>query len=178
MTLKIPREMVKGNTQSNGIAYLERLYHLHGPAILRYLYRLIGPKTAEDILQDTFVQAMSHLDRLETAAYPKAWLMTVARNLAINTLRRQNKGVVEMDWSQPVQSKPTEDERLERMRQMIMKLPEDMRETLYLRWYDQLSYEQIAEVMRIPVGTVRSRLHHGLTKLRDQLSDDEQGKRS
>ena len=52
------------------------------------------------------------------------------------------------------------------MREAILKLSDDHRETILLRWYDQLSYEEISQVLQIPVGTVRSRLHHALGKLR------------
>ena len=144
--------MAKINTPSDPVAYLEMLYEQHGPVILRYLYRLVGQKMAEDVFQDTFVQAVTHLERLDGVVSPKAWLFKVA-----------------IVWGNLVQSSPQEDSRLEPMRRAIQTLPSDQRETVLLRWYDELSYEEIAQVLQIPLGTVRSRLHNALQKLRQQM---------
>ncbi|MFC1793520.1 RNA polymerase sigma factor, partial [Planctomycetota bacterium] len=91
----------------------------------------------------------------------------VAKNMAFNHLRK--KVPVYITWESMVQSPPQEDRRLEYMRRAIQKLPPDQRETVLLRWYDELSYEEIAQVLRIPLGTVRSRLHHALHKLHQQI---------
>jgi len=160
--------MAKTNKPSDPIAYVEVLYTQHAPAILRHLYRLVGPKIAEDLLQDTFVQAVAHVDRLDGVASPKAWLFKVAKNMAINHLRKK-RNPVELAWDSLAQSPSQEDGRLEPMRRAIQKLSPDHRETVLLRWYDELSYEEIAQVLQIPLGTVRSRLHHSLQKLRQQV---------
>jgi len=160
--------MEQDTTQSGRIATLEVFYAQHGPHILRYLNRLVGPKRAEDILQDTFVQALSHIDRLDGLNSPRAWLFRVAYHLAINVLRRK-KLTTNITLDSLVQPDSREDPRLETMRQAIGKLPDKHRETVMLRWYDQLSYEEIAHVQDIPIGTVRSRLHHSLGKLRTQM---------
>jgi len=166
--------MAKSNTPCDPIAYLEVLYDQHGPAILRYLYRLVGPRMAEDVLQDTFVQAGTHVDRLDGVVSPKAWLFKVAKNMASNHLRKRR---VQFDIvsNTLVQSSPQEDSRLKPMRKAIQTLPSNQRETVLLRWYDELSYEEIAHVLQIPLGTVRSRLHHALQKLRQQMDREMQG---
>jgi RNA polymerase sigma-70 factor (ECF subfamily) len=64
------------------------------------------------------------------------------------------------------------DERIAEMREAIVKLPEEMRETLELRLADELSYEEIAAVLEIPIGTVRSRLHNAVKKLREELKHE------
>jgi len=160
--------MAKTNKPSDPIAYVEVLYTQHGPAILRYLHRLVGPKMAEDMLQDTFVQAVTHVDRLDGVVSCKAWLFKVAKNMAINHHRKKGKQV-DVAWDSLALSPSQEDGRLEPMRRAIQKLSPDHRETVLLRWYDELSYEEIAHVLQIPVGTVRSRLHHSLQKLRQQM---------
>ena len=160
--------MAKINTPSDPVAYLEMLYEQHGPVILRYLYRLVGQKMAEDVFQDTFVQAVTHLERLDGVVSPKAWLFKVAKNMAFNHLRKK-RVQVDIVWGNLVQSSPQEDSRLEPMRRAIQTLPSDQRETVLLRWYDELSYEEIAQVLQIPLGTVRSRLHHALHKLHQQI---------
>jgi RNA polymerase sigma-70 factor (ECF subfamily) len=160
--------MAKSNTPCDPIAYLEMLYDQHGPAILRCLYRLVGPRMAEDVLQDTFVQAVTHVERLDGVVSPKAWLFKVAKNIASNHLRKKS-AQADVVWSSLAQSSPQEDSRLNPMRRAIQALPSNQRETILLRWYDELSYEEIAQILQIPLGTVRSRLHHALRKLRQQM---------
>ncbi|MHC5119515.1 MAG: RNA polymerase sigma factor [Planctomycetota bacterium] len=161
-------QMDQDNAQFSGISTLEALYAEHGPYILRYLCRLVGPKYAEDLLQDTFVQALSHTKRLSELDSPRAWLFRVARNLWMNYLRKK-KMTVNIDLDSLVLSDSHEDPRLTAMRRAIKKLPDKHRETVLLRWYDQLSYIEIAQVQDISVGTVRSRLHNSLNQLRMQM---------
>ncbi len=164
--------MEKGKTQPKSTDSLETLYSQHGPAILRYLNRLVGSKAAEDVLQDAFVQAVAHVDRLDDVASPRAWLFRVAKHMAINHLRKKPI-LADVAWDDLVQWPNTEDERLEAMRGAIETLTPDHRETLLLRWYDELAYEEIAQILQIPVGTVRSRLHHALQKLRQHMDRKE-----
>ena len=118
------QRMTKSNKTSEPIMYLEMLYNQHGPAILRYLHRLVGPKMAEDVLQDTFVQAAIHIDRLNSVVSPKAWLFKVAKNMAFNHLRKKRVRT-DILWSSLIQSSPQEDSRLEPMRRAIQTLPSD-----------------------------------------------------
>lgn len=166
--------MMQNKPEAKSIETVERLYRQHGPVILRYLNRLVGPRLAEDVLQETFVQAVTHVDRLDHVVSHKAWLFRVAKNMAINHLRKQTVPV-ESDWHSLVQWPVSEDDRLEPMREAIQSLSPDHRETILLRWYDELTYEEIAEVIKVPVGTVRSRLHHALEKLRQKLNCKELG---
>jgi RNA polymerase sigma-70 factor (ECF subfamily) len=160
--------MEENNIQLSRVEYLESLYYQHGPAILRYLKRLVDRQTAEDLLQDTFVQALSHFDRLDSVVSVRAWLFTVARHIALNSLRRKQV-IASISWEQLIKHSAQEDPRLESIRKAIKRLPNEHQETLFLRWQDQLSYEEISEVLKIPVGTVRSRLHNAISKLRTLL---------
>ncbi len=160
--------MEEKDIQLKRIEYLESLYYQHGPAIIRYLKRLVDPQTAEDLLQDTFVQALSHFDRLDSVVSIRAWLFSVARHIALNS-RRRKKAIANISWEHLVRHSPKEDPRLESIRQAIKRLPDGHQEAVLLRWHDQLSYEEIGEVLKIPVGTVRSRLHNALGILRTLL---------
>ena len=148
---------------------LERLYREVGPALLGYFRRqpaLAG--TAEDLLQDTFVRALKRFDRLQTAVSQRAYLFGIARHVCLDALRRL-RVVEELSADTPAVTQAT-DERLEPMRQAIAELPEAQREALLLKLQQELSYVEIAEVLAIPVGTVRSRLHHAVLHLRQTLS--------
>ncbi len=148
------------------------LYQEHGGALLRYLRGLTGrAETAEDLLQDTFVQAMRGLDRIGEARSPRAWLFAIARHLGLNALRRR-RPTVPLSEGVAVAPGVDEDPRREQMQRAIADLPEIQREALSLRLAHELSYEEIAEVLGIPVGTVRSRLHHAVRKLRERLREE------
>ncbi len=151
---------------------IEDLYRLHGRAIEGYLRRLCGrPDDAEDLLQETFVQAMRSGEAPLRAASPKAWLFGVARNVGMNARRRRRPVAALPDdlAGEPGAASTTSDPRLDCMRQAIAALPEAQREALGLRLTYELSYEEIAAVTGVPVGTVRSRLHHAVRRLRETL---------
>jgi RNA polymerase sigma-70 factor (ECF subfamily) len=151
---------------------IEQLYRLSGPAILGYLRRIVGDgEAARDLLQETFAQALKFPERLNAAGSRRAWLFGVARRLALNWLRRGRRaGPLPADLAD---GSPQADGRLEQMRQEIRRLPDAMREALELRLTDELSYREIAAVLEIPVGTVRSRIHHAVRQLRRRLAEDE-----
>jgi RNA polymerase sigma-70 factor (ECF subfamily) len=140
-----------------------------GPALLGYFRRqpaLAG--AAEDLLQDTFVRALKRIDRLQASVSQRAYLFGIARHVCIDALRRL-RVVEELPAETPAMTLTT-DERLEPMRLAISELPEMQREALLLKLQQELSYVEIAEVLAIPVGTVRSRLHHAVLHLRQTLN--------
>ena len=149
---------------------IELLYRAHGPAILGYLRRLVGDThAAQDLLQQTFLQGVRFPERLSRAVSPRAWLFGVARNMARSSIRRRRK-VVSLPDQLPADCE-TEDPRIEPMRQAIAALPKPLQEALELRLGRDLSYQEIAEVLEIPIGTVRSRLHRAVDRLREALVD-------
>ena len=147
---------------------IERLYRAQGPAILGYLRGMVGgSNSAQDLLQQTFLEVLRRPEQLDRAVSPRAWLFGVARRLALNSYRRR-----ENMTSLPAQLEArssTEDSRIETMRQAITNLPGPMQETLELRLSRDLSYQEIATVLEIPIGTVRSRLHAAVLRLRQVL---------
>ena len=148
---------------------LEQLYCEAAPALLAYFRHqpaLAG--AAEDLLQDTFVRALKHRYRLDTAVSRRAYLFGIARHVGLDALRRVKPDGETAELQSIPEAPP--DERLESMRVAIAGLPPLHRETLLLKLQQDLSYEEIAEVLDIPVGTVRSRLHHAVLRLRQVLN--------
>jgi RNA polymerase sigma-70 factor (ECF subfamily) len=147
---------------------LELLYKEIRPGLLAYFRRrptLAG--TAEDLLQDTFVRALRHPERLASSVSPRAYLFGIARHVSLDTLRRSHP--TEALAGTETMSAESDDARLEPMREAIAALPEAQRDALLLKLHHELSYAEIAEVLGIPVGTVRSRLHHAVLALRATL---------
>ena len=133
-----------------------------------YLRRIVGDQQlAQDLLQETFVQAIRSKAKLTNVYSPRAWLFGVARNLAMNTIRRR-PSVVSLPANLS-QDRCEPDPRVEEMRQAISKLPPTQQETLQLRLSQDLSYQEIATVLEIPLGTVRSRLHNAVNHLRQVM---------
>ncbi|HKQ49333.1 MAG TPA: sigma-70 family RNA polymerase sigma factor [Phycisphaerae bacterium] len=148
---------------------LEELYRRVGPVLLAYLRRHVGRGDAEELLQETFVIAARQPDALVAADSPRAWLFGIARNLARQNLRRRAyRDMASLDGD-PAAAAIETDDRLDAMRSAIRGLPIAQREVLEIRLADDLSYAEIAEALAIPIGTVRSRLHHAIAALRTAL---------
>ncbi|HEY8341784.1 MAG TPA: sigma-70 family RNA polymerase sigma factor [Calditerricola sp.] len=162
----------------NRDAMLERLVRDHQRALFAFLYRMCGDRgVAEELMQETFVRALRALARYRPSGDGRAWLFSIAVNLVRDRWRRQAKrGItLSIDEVDLRAADSAEDETLERLahqqvRHALLRLPWEQRTALILRYYHDLRYEEIAQVMACPVGTVRSRIHHGLARLKRLLS--------
>ena len=147
-----------------------QLYEQHGGEVLSYLARRCPEEAARDLLQETFLQVVRSADRLESVTLPRAWLFGIARNILALHFRRKAGAEPVLENAPEIAAESSEDRRLPAMRDAIAQLPPELRETLELRLTDELSYEEIASVLGIPIGTVRSRLHHAVRRLRTVLT--------
>ena len=153
---------------------LERLYLDDGPVVWGYLrQRIADPHAAEEMLQETFLVAMTDPAALDAAISKRAWLVGIACNLVREHLRRTKRRQSAERLDVPPSDAPLhEDYRLEAMRGAIIRLPDAQREVLELRLAHELSYAEIAETLRIPLGTVRSRMHNAVAALRHWAQDE------
>ncbi len=117
------------------------------------------------MLQETFSAALRRPGQLVNAPSPRAYLFTIARNLSIDAYRR-TRPVVELSTEHAAAEVAGLDPRIEVMRSGIRRLAPMLREVLEFRLEQELSYEEIAAILEIPVGTVRSRLHAAVKQLR------------
>jgi RNA polymerase sigma-70 factor, ECF subfamily len=158
--------------------------------LFRYLARYLGnPTLAEDVFQNTFLQV--HLKRglYEDGRPVRPWLYSIATHQAVDALRKAGRhptvsldrrinssggesdpgSLVDLlvaEGSAPL-AEMQDQERREWMAKSVEKLPETLRQTLILAYYQDLKYREIAEILKIPVGTVKSRLHAALAKLQE-----------
>jgi RNA polymerase sigma-70 factor (ECF subfamily) len=141
-----------------------------GSNLLGYFrqYRILAG-AAEDLLQDTFVRALRQPGRVRDSVSPRAYVFGIARHVCLDALRRHHP-VAELPPEVAAPAAPAEDARLDGMRAAIAELPPPQREALLLKLRHELSYLEIAEVLGIPVGTVRSRLHLAVAQLKQQLN--------
>ena len=152
------------------LSQIETLYRETAPALLAYFRHqpaLAG--AAEDLLHDTFAHALRQLGRLRESITPRAYLFGIARHVGLDAFRKRHPAA-ELPAEFPAPPVTPEDERLEPLRAALAALPEPHRETLLLKLRHDLTYAELAEVLAIPVGTVRSRLHHAVSLLRTTLN--------
>ncbi|MGD0813434.1 MAG: sigma-70 family RNA polymerase sigma factor [Verrucomicrobiota bacterium] len=152
---------------------MEQIYRDFGPELLAFFQRRHdSPQMAEDLLQETFAAAMKHPDRLLQADSPRAYLFGMARNLSAE-MHRRSRPTEELPAEPTMAEAETADPRLEVMREGIERLNAASRQVLELRLQRELSYEEMAASLGVPVGTVRSRLHHAVRQLRAHLKNSD-----
>ncbi len=167
-----------------GLAFAETaLAHLD--ALYRYAVSLThNPAEAEDLVQECYLRACRSCAQLAPDSNVKSWMFTILRNAWINQLRHKRSGPQFMktesdsDLGPALEVTGGEDpyavyvHRLERdaVRQAVNQLPQPYREVIVLREFEDLSYQEISEILLLPPGTVMSRLGRARDKLRLALS--------
>ena len=156
--------------------------------LTNYIYRFLGDmKECEDLLQETFLRVSRNRHSYRRIARFSTWLYTIAGNLArseyrkrkrrrISSLQSVNKNDEEYEMEVPDETfspdKDTESSIQDfYIQDALTKIPEEFREVVVLRDVQQLSYEEIAEITGLPMGTVKSRINRGRTKLQILLKD-------
>lgn len=166
--------------------FAELVGRYQGP-IVNYVYRMIGNyDDAVDLSQDVFLKAYAALASYQPRYPFPAWLFRIARNATIDEIRRRRLSTVSLD--EPLQTadgtierEPAgehanpEDLLLEaelgdRVAAAVATLPEKYREPLVLRHAAEMSYEEIAEALELPLGTVKTRIFRAREALRETLS--------
>lgn len=156
-------------------ASVANLYRETGPLLLAWFGRRHGnQQTAEDLLQETFAAVMRRPHLALGSDSPRAYLFGIARHLSANAHRRQRPFEILPgdEASATAAPREPEDPKLAAMREAIGRLDPSLREVLELRLQAELSYEEIAAALEIPIGTVRSRLHHAVGRLRRILQKE------
>jgi len=156
--------------------------------LVNYLYRLLrSTQEAEDLAQEVFFKLYRALDRYDPRYKFSTWLFRVAQNAAIDQIRKRRLVLVSMDrqgtgsddmgtWEFPSPDpSPYRDqrnrERGEAIQVAIDGLPWDYRELIVLRHFGELSYDEIAKLKEMPLGTVKNKLFRGRQMMKERLQD-------
>ena len=165
------------------------LVHRYQAEVFGYLRRYLGEHAlAEDVAQNTFLQIFLKIGQYEPGRAARPWLYTIATHQAIDALRRQGRhqllsidqarsesdnaslpqlmNLLESGQPSPLEQVEGE-ERRELVRAGVDRLPDFLKQVLILAYYQGLKYSEIADIVGIPVGTVKSRLHSALVKLQE-----------
>jgi len=156
----------------------DRLVGLYQDRVYQVAYRITGNREdAWDAAQETFLNAFRSLPRFRGASAFSTWVHRIATNAALDLIRRRPpqppvslEDVAVSAGDDPAET-ATRSELQQRLHRAITSLPADQRVVVVLRDVQGLSYEEITAVLRIPLGTVRSRLSRGRESLRRQLAD-------
>ncbi len=174
-TLSDERERITQAQQGDRQAFGE-LVEAHRQGVINVVYRMCGdPQLAEESAQEAFIRAWQNIRRYDPRYAFRNWVYRIAINLALDVLRR-SKETIDIDTeplvsnSEGPEAAMERHERVETVRQAVLKLPPASRAVLILREYEGLSYHEIAEALDIPVGTVMSRLNYARTQVRKELS--------
>lgn len=177
----------RGHVEAFGILLRRYERELYG-----YLRRYLGDSDlADDVFQNTFLQLYTKISQYEAGRPVRPWLYTIATHQAIDALRRANRhqalsldqnrqdlgnGEVRnlVDLLENRTPGPVEEadgaERRQRVRADVENLPDFLRQVVVLAYYQGLKYREIADILGIPVGTVKSRLHSALCRLQEVWS--------
>ena len=153
----------------------------YGARLRYYLLKLVGsPEAAEDLMQDVWLDVYRGIARLREPAAFRAWIYRIARDRAYRLLRRTRPPRQLMDGQELVVDEAQEvefaEEDARRIHLALDTLSPDHREVLLLRFIDDLSYTEIADITGCGMGTVKSRIHYAKQMLRraiERESDDD-----
>jgi RNA polymerase sigma-70 factor (ECF subfamily) len=155
------------------------LVRCHYQGVVRVVYRMCGDTgLAEDAAQETFLRAWLHLPSYQPRTGLRNWLYRIAINAALDVLRHKpeerledEQAIILPGQSQGLELDLIDKERATILQQALQSLPEAARSSLVLREYGGLSYQEIATVLDVPIGTVMSRLNYARNRLRGILSE-------
>lgn len=160
----------------------------HINSMYNFAYRLtLDGDDAKDLLQDTYLKAFRFIDSFQQGTNAKAWLFRILKNSFINDYRKKSKEPSKVDYqevetfynSEDVDRQITPDLRVEALQDMIgdeisialNSLDVDFRTVIILCDLEGFKYEEMAKILDIPIGTVRSRLHRARNLLKEKLSE-------
>lgn len=165
--------------RARGAELLEGAFNQHQAELLGTLYYLVGNlEDARDALQEAFIKCWRHQAEVGQVQNLKAWIFRVAlnagRDIRETAWRRKRQGLPEDEGSLASgQAGPEDivehDERLARLREALKQLRPEEQEVFLLRQNGELTYEEIAEALDVPTGTVKTRMRLALSRLREVL---------
>ena len=160
----------------------EDIVRQHRRKVFNIAYKFTGRHDeAEDLTQDIFLKIFKSLDTFDRRANFQTWLISISRNLCIDHYRsvRKERETIDRDVDAneltPASHEPgpvaalEQRDRVTLLRQALSELPETLRTAVMMRDIRELSYQEIADRLRLPEGTVKSRINRGRTELARQI---------
>jgi RNA polymerase sigma-70 factor (ECF subfamily) len=179
--LQITEDDIKKIIHSDGNKAFRMIVDKYGSKLYWHIRRIvITHDDADDVLQNSFLNAWKNIDsfRFESSIY--TWLYSIATNEALTLLRKREKeSSVSLDdleslfaWSAEGSSYFDGDEASARLQNAIMKLPDKQRAVFNMKYFDDMSYEDMSGVTGTSVGALKASYHHAVKKIEQFLKDD------
>jgi RNA polymerase sigma-70 factor, ECF subfamily len=180
--LSLTDEGLVRNLRDGDVAAGDELVNRHSPALLRYLRRLVkSDHLAEELHQQTWTGVLEHIDRFDAGSASggfKAWLYRIATNKANDFWRSQGReknakqGLkLVTDQTAPEAGYRAEKiEQQEKLRKAVDALPENQRQIVMLRFYGNLKFIEIADMLGCPLNTALGRMHKAMLRLKQVMS--------
>ncbi|MCR4336850.1 MAG: sigma-70 family RNA polymerase sigma factor [Candidatus Omnitrophica bacterium] len=189
MHLSDPDTILMLEFQKGDVASFETLMHKYYARILNFLYRFVANReAAEDLTQEVFIRVYKSAATYRPEAQLKTWIYTIAKNIALNELRKGHRHFVSLDEVLPSEEgsfkhqiedrkaihprrELEKQERARAVKRAIDELPENQQLAVVLRRYEDLSHEEIAETMACSVSAVKSLLTRAKLNLKVKLEE-------
>ncbi|MFC0185050.1 RNA polymerase, sigma subunit, ECF family [Pseudarcicella hirudinis] len=180
-------EMPTAYTDAEKYRVFDKEFMPHIDSMYNFAFRLTNDEDdANDLVQDTYLKAFRFINSFEEGTNAKAWLFRILKNSFINDFRKKTKEPSKVDYQdvettynseEDAETTQTTDLRVETVQDMIgdeianalNALPVDFRTVIILCDVEGFTYEEMAKILDIPIGTVRSRLHRARMLLKDKL---------
>lgn len=162
------------------VDYFACVYQRYGKRLLRYIRRIsaLSEQEAEDILQDAFIKVWKNINGFDTDLQLSSWLYRIIHNETVSHWRRDK-------WSKKITILELDEKHLEEiaddlgipeqccpdLRDKIQLIPEKYREVIILKYFEEMSYEEISDILRIPEGTVAIRINRAKQALKKILKN-------
>lgn len=166
-------DLIRAAAKGDHLAFAQ-LVRAHQGQVWRFLSHLLGDQSlAEDVTQETFLKVYKKLASYQFRSKFSTWVLAIARNAGVDAIRKNRRKPVDLDMDQlddpGARSSPS---RLE-LETAIGSLAPKLREAFLLVEVMGLSYQEVARVLGVPIGTVKSRLYHARRHLVEWLRDEE-----
>lgn len=172
------RDLINSAKRGDSLAFA-MLFKENYPFLVKYLIKVtMKPDVAEDLAQETMMKSMEKIKLYNGKAKFSSWLITIATNLYIDDLRKkkreqsyqqQEQALRKMKWQFENQSEEWTD-----VLSALGRLSDEIRIPIVLKHYYGYSYEEIADMLHIALGTVKSRIHNGIQTVRKELRPNEE----
>ena len=163
-------------------AAFEHLFNRYRDAIYRLFAQRLGSTNddADDLLQETFIKVYLNIDRYDSAYTFGQWVYTIARNTFIDFTRRSRSDLpIDERFASPATTAPTPEESIINSQQRtqiehyLEELPEQYNTLFKLRFLDEYSYDEIAEKLHLPMGTVKTQIHRARERMCRLITEGE-----
>lgn len=169
--------LIAGIAGGNRLA-MQLLYARHHVRLYRFVLSLIRNETiAEDVVSETFVDVWQQADRFEGRSKVSTWLMSIARHKALSALRgRQHEQIEDhaetlADQSDTPETAMQKSHRRAMLRSSLAKLTPAHREIVNLVYYQEKKIEEVADILGIPLNTVKTRMHYARKRLAELMTE-------